>query len=99
MVMTRFGRTASFSAIDGGLLQITGTTKLIGSPTNLPVRRRVRLHDQRSGRVVQEMWSNAATGSYSFKNLRPGTYYVTAFDHTGAYGGVIETDITPEPMP
>jgi hypothetical protein len=28
-----------------------------------------------------------------------GRYYVTAFDHTGQYGGVIETDITPEPVP
>ena len=30
---------------------------------------------------------------------RAGTFYVTAFDHTGQFGGVIETDITPEPMP
>lgn len=99
MVMRRLGRRAAFSAHDSGLLQITGTTKVIGSPDNLPVRRRVRLHEQRSGRLVREVWSDSATGAYTFVKLRAGTYYVVAFDHTGAYSGVIETDITPEPMP
>jgi hypothetical protein len=83
---------------DGGLFRITGTTSNTGTPT-VPVRRRVRLHDQPSGRVIREVWSNATTGAYSFDNIRQGTYYVTAFDHTGQYGGVIETDLTPEPMP
>jgi hypothetical protein len=96
MVNRVVGRKATRSDYDGGVLRIVGTTKVIGDPTNLPVRRRVRLHDQRSGRVVREVWSNAATGEYAFSNLRAGTYYVTAFDHTGAYNGVIETDLVPE---
>jgi hypothetical protein len=96
MVSRVIGRTASRSEHDGGVLQITGTTKVIGSPANVPVRRRVRLHEQRSGRLVREVWSDAATGAYAFTKLRAGTYYVTAFDHTGAYGGVIETDLVPE---
>lgn len=81
-----------------GAYRITGTTKNTGTP-DTPVRRRVRLHDQASGRPMCEVWSDATTGAYSFDNISLGTYYVTAFDHTGAYSGVIETDLTPEPMP
>ncbi len=83
---------------DAGFSRITGTTSNTGTPT-VPVRRRVRLHDQPSGRVIREVWSDAVTGAYSFDNIRQGTYYVTAFDHTGQYSGVIETDVVPEPMP
>lgn len=83
---------------DAGVYRITGTTKNTGTP-EIPVRRRVRLHDQPSGRVVREVWSDAATGAYSFDGIRMGVFYVTAFDHTGQYSGVIETDVTPEPMP
>lgn len=93
-------RVARFSALWGGAGQIAGTTKVTALPDNVPVRRRVRLHDQKTGILVQEVWSDAATGAYLFRRLRMGLkYYVTAFDHTGAYGGVIETDITPEAMP
>lgn len=69
-----------------------GTTSVAGTP-NAPVRRRVRLHDQSSGRPVREMWSHPDTGAYRFHNLAAGVYYVVAFDHTGAFSGVIETDI------
>jgi hypothetical protein len=78
-----------------GTHQITGTTK--NTPAT-PVSRRVRLHDQRTGDPVREVWSDAA-GVYSFTHIRAGLYYITGFDHTGLYGGVIETDVTPEPMP
>lgn len=81
-----------------GAFRITGSTKNTGTP-EFPVRRRVRLHDQITGLPVREVWSEATTGAYSFDRIRAGTYYVTAFDHTGQFSGVIETDITPEPMP
>jgi hypothetical protein len=84
--------------VTGGLLQITGTTKNTGSPLT-PVRRRVRLHEQSSGRIVRQTWSDATTGAYSFTGLRLTRYYITAFDHTNTYGGVIETDVQPEAMP
>lgn len=83
---------------DSGSLQITGTTKNTGTPPT-PVRRRVRLHEQSSGRIVRETWSDAATGAYTFTGLRLTLYYITAFDHTNTYGGVIETDVQPEAMP
>lgn len=84
--------------LDGGPYRITGTTKNTGTP-DIPVRRRVRLHDQLTGRAFREVWSDATTGAYSFDRIRFGTFYVTAFDHTGQFSGVIETDVTPEPMP
>lgn len=83
---------------DSGPLQITGTTKNAGTPAT-PVSRRVRLHEQSSGRIVRESWSDATTGAYTFAGLRLTRYYITAFDHTGEFGGVIETDVQPEPMP
>lgn len=83
---------------DGGAFRVAGTASNIGTP-NVPVRRRVRLHDQITGRVLREVWSDGTTGAYSFDWIRPGTYYVTGFDHTRQYNGVIETDIKAEPMP
>lgn len=65
----------------------------------IPVRRRIRLHDQATGAPVRETWSDAQTGSYSFDFIRPGRFYIVGFDHTGLYGGEIKTDITPEAMP
>ena len=79
---------------DGGAFQIVGTTKNTGTPPT-PVRRRVRLHEQSSGRLVRETWSDATTGAYSFTGLRLTAYYVVSFDHTGAFGGVIADNLTP----
>jgi len=85
---------ASNPLLDGGPHSFTGTTRNFvapGEPT-VPVRRRVRLHDQPTGRPLREVWSSTA-GVYVFDKIRAGTYYVTAFDHTGQYGGAIETGI------
>lgn len=90
-------RDRYFGAPDGGIMRIAGTTKNVGTP-NTPVRRRVRLQDQPSGRAVREVWSDAGTGAYVFEFIRAGTYYITAFDHTGQFSGVIETDVQSEPM-
>lgn len=76
-----------------------GTTKKAGSPTNTPVISRVVLHDQESGAPVTQTFSNQADGAWQFLGIRPGKYYVVAFDHTGEYGGVVETDLVAEPMP
>lgn len=80
----------------GGALRITGTVK--NTPAT-PVARRVLLHLQKTGVAIRETWSHPTTGAYAFDHLAPGTYYVTAFDHTGQYGAVVESDIAPEPMP
>lgn len=83
-------------SVTGGPGAIIGTVKNTGTPENTPVFRRVRLHEQASGRIVRETWSDATTGAYSFTGLRVTRYYIVGFDHTGTYSGVIETDVTPE---
>ncbi|MDO9148323.1 MAG: hypothetical protein Q7U52_11795 [Hydrogenophaga sp.] len=84
---------------DGGQFSIIGTVKVEAGAVDTPVRRRVRLHDQPTGRALREVWSDATTGAYAFENIRSGKFYVTAFDHTGQFSGVIETDVQSEPMP
>lgn len=64
----------------------------VGTP-NAPVRRRVRLHNQRSGRLIQEVWSNGSNGEALFFRMLPGIYYIVSFDHTGFYGAEAESDI------
>ena len=83
---------------DGGNYRVTGTTKVKGTP-DLAVSRRVRLHDQLSGRVVREVWSTAGTGAYAFNRIRLGTFYIASFDHTGLQNGVIATNATSELIP
>ena len=78
--------------------RITGTTKNTGTPP-VPVGRLVRLHDQKTGEIVRQVWSDAATGAYSFTDLRLTTYYVVSFDHTNTFAAVIADNLTPEPMP
>lgn len=71
------------------------------SPANRPLRRRVQLYNQASGRLIRETWSDAATGEYSFDSIRGGdgtTYFVVAFDHTGHHRAVIADNLVPELM-
>ena len=86
------------AGFDSGSYRITGTTKNKAMPSDIPVARRVRLHEQISGRLVREVWSDAS-GAYSFNGIRLTAYYVVSFDHTGGFGGVIADNLTPEPMP
>lgn len=77
--------------VDGGAFSISGNVYVKGPP-QVPAIRRVRLHDWASGRPVREAWS-AVDGAYSFTKIRPGLYYVVAFDHTGTYNAVIKDRI------
>ena len=75
-------------------------TDVAGTPANAPVGpRRVRLHEQSTGRLMREEWSDPSTGDVPMSHLPAGMYYMVAFDHTGAFGGVVETDIVAEAMP
>jgi len=85
--------------VNGGVFRITGTTKNTATPVPVPVSRRVRLHVQDSGRLLRQVWSDPVTGAYAFEGLRANKYFVLAFDHTGLYGGEVETDVTPEATP
>lgn len=75
-----------------------GSVGKVGAPTTLLGNYKVVLHDQTAGYPVQVMWSGE-DGVYQFRDIAAGTYFIVAFDHTGQYGGVIETDVVSEPMP
>lgn len=81
-----------------GVYRVLGSIKKNGTP-DVPVRRRVRLVDQATGKFIRETWSDAVTGTYAFNYIAPGVYTVYALDHTGEFGGTIETDIVAELMP
>lgn len=81
----------------GGRGVVSGTVKRDADPVDLPMRRRVRLFDERSGLLVREAWSEAATGAYSFAGLdATRTYTAVAYDHDRAYRAVIADNMTPE---
>lgn len=76
-----------YDAIDGGGFSISGSVYLKGPP-QVPVPRRVRLHDRATGRPVRETWSTS-DGHYEFTKIAPGLYYVVTFDHTNNFNAVI----------
>jgi len=73
---------------DGGVLSIVEPVTRMNSP----VSRRVRLCDQRSGRLVREQWSDPATGLVTFADLREGPWLLYALDHTGEFEAVAISD-------
>jgi hypothetical protein len=84
--------------IKGGNHRIIGTVKVVGLPAT-PVARRVLCCETESGTPMHQQWSDPLTGAYSFTNIKPGSYYVIAFDHTGVHNGVVATGVAAEPMP
>ncbi len=88
--------TGSYDYFFGGRGHIVGTVKEKATPSNLPVIRRVRLHETKSGILIKETWSDAA-GNYTFAYIDPACpYYVVAFDHTGKYRGVVADALIPK---
>ncbi|OGB19436.1 MAG: hypothetical protein A2W72_24275 [Burkholderiales bacterium RIFCSPLOWO2_12_67_14] len=100
-VIARTRRRVHASIENGAYSTPVGSTSKIGTPSNTLGSYRVHIHDQFTGRLQRVGWSTpATTGQWQFHGLRASTYYVAAFDHTGQYGGVIETDIVlPTPAP
>lgn len=85
------GRTAMPSdGVYAGPGKIVGTVFEKATPSNLAVHRKVRLIDERSSLCVQETWSDPSSGAYQFVGVPLDTRYtIVAYDHTGAYRGVI----------
>lgn len=84
---------------DFGLYRITGSVKEKALPSNTPLRRRVQLFNERSGRMIREAWSDAATGNYTFDYIRgDATYFVVSFDYLQNYRAVVADNLTPEVM-
>ena len=73
---------------DGGAYRIVEQVTRL----NTPARRRVRLCDQASGRVVREAWSSADDGSVAFEGLRAGPWLLYALDHTGEFEAEMISD-------
>lgn len=83
-----------------GTGRIVGTVKEKSSPSNVPLARRVVLHEMASCRVLAETTSSAADGSYTFTGLSlTCKYYAVAFDHLGNYRGVVADNLVPERTP
>jgi hypothetical protein len=89
-----FAALARSDRVDGGSRRIEGLVTVDG----VPAARRVRLHDQPSGRLLREGWSGA-DGVYAFNYLRAGTFYVVGLDHTGQFDPEAKSDLASEPMP
>lgn len=84
--------------IDGGFGQIVGTVKEKSTPTNVPLRRKVRLFHELSGRFLRETWSDDA-GNYAFTGIDPTQRYtVVSYDYLQNYRAVIADNILPEVM-
>jgi hypothetical protein len=82
---------------DAGFGRILGTVKEKGAPTNLPLRRRVRLIHEFTGRLIRETWSDAATGNYEFVGIDPTQRYtVVTYDYTNTYRAVVADNLLPE---
>lgn len=80
-----------------GIGRIKGHVK---NTPGTPVFRKVRLHRERDGLLIRELWSDRVTGAYDFQYVDElQKYTVISYDHTGTYNGVIGANIAPELMP
>ena len=81
----------------GGLGNISGTVDRKGTPANVPLRRRVRLHQDIDGRPIRETWSDAVTGEFAFHGIDPAQRYTTiAYDYEHNFRAVAADNLTPE---
>ena len=91
------GPRASKSIYDWGTYNVAGTVKIDSTP-DIPVKRRVRLLDGLTYRVVAETWSDPVTGGYSFPNVRIGPWLIVAADYTGDYNAVVADNVLGVPV-
>ena len=83
----------------GGCGRIYGTVKRKADPQNIPLVRRVRLHDSRTGALLRQTWSQE-DGSYEFRDLNPDLEFdVVAWDHEGQFRSTIANNLKPEVLP
>ena len=83
----------------GGLYRIYGTVARKGTPANVPLKRRVRLHRSKDGYLVRETWSQA-DGSYEFKEISGRYEYdVIAWDHEMQDFSTVANNQLAEAMP
>jgi hypothetical protein len=84
------------NAYQGGNGRIAGSVGIKGSP-NTPVRRRVRLFDEKSGLLVREVFSDLVTGAYEFMYVSmEHKYTVVTYDYDNNYRAVLADNISAE---
>lgn len=82
--------------VHGGAGAIHDTVEQQATPSNIPLRRRVRLLREVDYMPLRETWSDAATGAYSFSDLDPAyTYIAIARDHLGIFRAAAADKLTP----
>ena len=92
----RTGQSTRISP-DEGIGWEQGTVKRKGEPRDVPLRRRVRLHDKRDMRLIRETWSDAETGAFRFDNIDPQVPFVAlAYDHLNQYRALADDSIKVE---
>ena len=73
---------------------ISGTVKEQNTPANTPLRRRVRLFREVDGLLLQETWSDATTGAYTFANVQTEyRYTIISYDYLHNYRAVVAHNI------
>lgn len=79
----------------GGAGKVLGTVKRTADPTNVPLKRRVRLHRERDGMLIREVWSDPVTGGYEFSWIDElETYTVLTYDYEQTYRAVVADNLT-----
>ena len=80
----------------GGTGTIVGTVKVKGTPSNVPVSRKVRLIRDVDAICIREVWSDPVTGEYAFSEI-DGTvsYTVLSLDYTESFRAVVADRVVP----
>jgi hypothetical protein len=73
-----------------GNKRISGSTTVLG----MPARRRVQLHEQKSGVLTDERFTRA-DGLYEFDNLMNTPYTIIGVDPSGEQNSVIYAHVMP----
>lgn len=82
----------------GGMGRVNGNVYIDGTP-DIPVSRRVVLIRERDGLAFREVWSDKATGAYSFDKVAMGVRYtVIAYDYENNYRAVVADNVLAESM-
>ena len=80
--------------------RIAGTVKEKASPSDKPVRRRVRLYREPDGRLIRTVWSDPVTGAYEFYGIpMDARYTVVSHDYNALYRAVLADNLAPELIP
>jgi hypothetical protein len=88
-------RVFRHDAVDGGVLSLDGTCEVDSTPTDIPVRRQVRLLERSTARLVRETWSDPATGAWVFPSLKDNLFTVIGHDYTLVNLAVIFDNVRP----